>query len=420
MAAVPELAQELRAALSLSGNNCPNKVAEALSVLLRLLPLYLRARMASVCRAWRQAASHSALWQELSFEGCTARITNAALASLCARAGAGLRVLLLDAAACCRVTAAGMLAALRDGGCTGVRRLSAPAIHSPDELVEAYASTACVHQLAATCPLLEHAACAVRCSLSQVAAASLALPGPLAFFCAEHDIGGFGSDDSHDTHMVGLAECLRGNATITSLGLPAQLLAYRSSFFQPFLDALRVNTALLTLDLSNNFFNDAGATQLAACLHANATLREVNLSSNDIGVAGATKLAECLRSNTALTSLDLGCNRIGDAGATQLAECLHSNAALANLILSSNSIGNAGATQLAGCLRNNATLTRLDLVMNDISAESAGHLAECLHANATLTELILSCNDGIGDAGATQLAESLRFNATLKSLHLAA
>ena len=127
MDAAPLDALELSApSLRWSGYASPHKLAEALSLILPLLPLDSRARAACVCRAWRAATSHPALWEELSFERCTARVGDAALDSLCARAGAALRTLRLDSDECAQVTAAGMLAALRGGGCVGVRRLSAP------------------------------------------------------------------------------------------------------------------------------------------------------------------------------------------------------------------------------------------------------------------------------------------------------
>ena len=97
-------APALVAALSLGGYTSPHRAAEALSVLLPLLALDDRARAACVCRAWRAAAAHPGLWEELSFTRCVARVNDATLAALCARAGAALRTLSLDADACVRVT----------------------------------------------------------------------------------------------------------------------------------------------------------------------------------------------------------------------------------------------------------------------------------------------------------------------------
>jgi hypothetical protein len=175
-------AHELVATLSLSGNTAPHKVAEALSVLLRPLPLDVRARAACVCRAWRAATANPELWEELSFERCAARVSDETLASLCARAGAALRTLRLDADTCWAVTGDGMLAALRNGGCTGVRCLNRPA--TVDHETEHMFTLESAQQLAAVCPMLEHAACVVRCYLRDTPAALAALPGPLGLKCA--------------------------------------------------------------------------------------------------------------------------------------------------------------------------------------------------------------------------------------------
>lgn len=155
----------------------PHKVALVLSLVLPLLPLNMRARAARMCRAWRAAAAHPALREELSFERCMRCVNDAALASLCTRAGAALRTLNLDADVCETVTAPGILAALRGGACTGLRCfLSRPlAAFSVVQVFDAEQ----IQDLAGACPLLQHAACAVRCKLSDLAAGFAALPGPM-------------------------------------------------------------------------------------------------------------------------------------------------------------------------------------------------------------------------------------------------
>ena len=183
MDAAPPTASELSEESRWSGHTSPHKLAQALSLLLPLLPLDTRARAACVCRAWRAAAAPPVLWAELSFEHCAVCIHNAALTKLCARAGAALRTLNLEAIPYILVTFDGVLAALRGGGCTGLRRLSVP--HRLGEHFETcnWLSAEQVQQLAATCPRLTHTACSVRCSPLEAAAAAAALPGPLLVSC---------------------------------------------------------------------------------------------------------------------------------------------------------------------------------------------------------------------------------------------
>jgi len=268
-------APQLRELDAVGGNNMPHEAA--LAVLMLWLPPELRARAACVCRSWCTAAAHSSPWAELSFERSVMRLTDATLAALCLRAGAALRTLRLDADACTLITGAGLVAALRDGGCTGVRRLDMHAGCLP----KCRALTAeLAHQLAVACPALQHASCEIKCSLSDAAAASAALPGPQWLEC----------EGRNDEGLTQLAECLR------------------------------VSTALTGLIMYGKQIGDAGATQLAQCLRFNTTtLTCLSLSDSGIGDAGATQLGETLRKNASLRCLVLMGNDIGAAGVTRLA-----------------------------------------------------------------------------------------------------
>ena len=282
MDAAPPVAQELSVSWW-SGDASPHKLAEVLSLVLPLLPLDARARAARVCRAWRTAAAHPELWKELDFAGCATNplFDGKTLAKLCARAGAALRTLRLDPLPCRRVRTEELLAALRKGGCTGLRSLSA--LQHRVELTPKLAK-----KLVAACPLLQHTEVTVHCTMSEVATVLTALPGPLALSCR-------GNVNEGLTHLV---------------------------------ESLRVSSSLASLDIGFTSVDVTGATQLAECLRVNATLKVLDLSDNDIGAAGATSLAQCLRINATLTSLDLRYNHIGDEGATQLAECMCSNSTL--------------------------------------------------------------------------------------------
>jgi hypothetical protein len=154
MDTAPSDARELSVASSWGDDSSPHELAEALLLLLPLLPLDCRARAACVCRAWRAAAAHPGLWKELSFEGCKARVDNATLTLLCARAGAALRTLCLDAGACKRVTFVGTVTALRGGGCAGLRRLDMPNNVCQWEKCFPLLSAETAQQLAAACPML--------------------------------------------------------------------------------------------------------------------------------------------------------------------------------------------------------------------------------------------------------------------------
>ena len=88
------------------------------------------------------------------------------------------------------------------------------------------------------------------------------------------------------------------------------------------------------------------------------------------------------------------------------------------IILSSNNISDAGATDLAQALHHNSTLKRLDLSNNNISDVGATDLAQALHHNSTLKWLHLYSNDGIGEEGTRQLVQALTVNTSTTLLWL--
>ncbi|KJE92764.1 TKL/IRAK protein kinase [Capsaspora owczarzaki ATCC 30864] len=101
-------------------------------------------------------------------------------------------------------------------------------------------------------------------------------------------------------------------------------------------EALKLNTTLTTLVLSENQIGDAGAQSIAEALKVNTTLTELRLEFNQIGDAGAQAIAEALKVNTKLGTLYLRQNQIGEVGALAIAEALRVNKTLALLYLESN------------------------------------------------------------------------------------
>ena len=391
MNAATPAARELAAASRWGGESC-DELALALSLLLRVCPLESRARAACVCRAWRAAAAHPDLWQELRVERGLRTVTPATLASLCARAGAGLRTLSLHAYTCSAITTADLLAALRGGGCTGTGHLSATAWFTAEQ----------AQQLAAACPMLRHSACKIECSLAEAAAAWTALPGPLTVKCRAQG----------EADAALLAQCLRDNASVTALTLNDHIGVAGATQLAA---CLRTNTTLTSLHLAGSGLGDEGAAQLAQGLGVNTTLTSLRLIFCGFGVAGATRLAECLRVNKTLSLLHLSLISIGDEGAAQLAEGLRVNTTLKTLSLVLNEIGAAGISQLAECLRGNTGLTTFHTVGNNIGNAGVTQLAACLRVNTTVTTLVLQ-NTHMDDAGAMQLADYLRATTTLTSV----
>ena len=212
-----------------------------------------------------------------------------------------------------------------------------------------------------------------------------------------------------------LAQAMKCNTTLTQLGLVRNRIGAAGAV--SLAEAIKVNTTLTQLGLSDNNIGAAGVASLAEAMKVNTTLTQLRLGRNSIGAAGAASLAEAIKVNTTLIQLGLGRTNIGAAGTASLAEAMKVNTTLTQLDLRENIIGTVGAASLAEAMKVNTTLTQLDLTENIIGTAGAASLAEALKVNTTLTQLGLGI-DNIGDAGAASLAEVMKVNTALTQLNL--
>ena len=89
--------------------------------------------------------------------------------------------------------------------------------------------------------------------------------------------------------------------------------------------ALRTNTSLLALDLSESGLGVEGCTKLASALKLNSTLTMLDLARNNIGEEGATAIADVLMSaNSAITDLHVGGNDLSDSARQSLEDAWRS------------------------------------------------------------------------------------------------
>ncbi|RUS16884.1 hypothetical protein BC937DRAFT_90691 [Endogone sp. FLAS-F59071] len=171
---------------------------------------------------------------------------------------------------------------------------------------------------------------------------------------------------------------------------------------------------LCKLNLSMNSIHQNGAEAIAQFLrHPNIALAELDLSDNPLTVVGATAVGTALASNTSVTSLKL-------SGITAELETLNLDALESHLSTDRPTAGDLALAALADSLRTNATLQSLHMIANDIGSLGIQPLTIALTSNNTLTELRLRQNK-IGDHGASTLAEALSrsANRTLRWLDLA-
>ena len=183
--------------------------------------------------------------------------------------------------------------------------------------------------------------------------------------------------------------------------------------------ALASNRILRSIDLSNQAIDVDGATLLASeGLSRNNYIEAINLRDNKIK-GGAIALLRALRTNTNLVNLDLSDNQITDAGAGPALRRLSKS--LMSLRLSKNHCTFAGA---AGIVWNSALraadcrLQVLDLSSNPIDSVAYTPLAEALGENRSLLSLNLATT-GLGKADVTAVIAALTMNRNFRYLNLA-
>lgn len=102
--------------------------------------------------------------------------------------------------------------------------------------------------------------------------------------------------------LLALANAVKYNTTLVKLDLSNN--GFQSYVFKFFMEALVDNTALAHLNVSGNFLDNEFAVDLAHLLEANSILHTVDISKNPIGSEGAKYLlASLLQNNDTLESL---------------------------------------------------------------------------------------------------------------------
>ena len=253
------------------------------------------------------------------------------------------------------------------------------------------------------------------------------------------------ASDIGDAGATALAEVLRTNTTLNSLGLCSNPGIGNPSVMS-LCDALKVNTTLSSLDLSETGISDAGVLSLvevlktntssltslflsdikishqslksiAEVLRVNSTLKDLTFEGNKVGVGGTKLIAESLKANTTLKLLSLSRNNIKAKCGCLFSDSLKVNGTLESLTLAKNALGSRGAQLLSDGLRVNTSLRHLDLSGNSIGSEGAESIAETIRVNASLTSLKLKGNN-IGDPGTNKVSEALKVNVCLEDLNL--
>eukprot|EP01012_Entosiphon_sulcatum_P064410 TRINITY_DN93226_c0_g1_i1.p1 TRINITY_DN93226_c0_g1~~TRINITY_DN93226_c0_g1_i1.p1 ORF type:complete len:1811 (-),score=349.29 TRINITY_DN93226_c0_g1_i1:23-5455(-) len=205
-------------------------------------------------------------------------------------------------------------------------------------------------------------------------------------------------------------------------------------------EALKTNSVLSSLVLSNTGVTDEPALELAEMLTINETIVELDLRDNQIVKAGAA-FARAFHTNTALQDLFLEGNRIPDMLLREIQQgrmlnaepklvrkyvpLLHRQADIKDLDLSFDPhkhdmpLNDNSAAMLATALRENFACTSLNLADNEIGITGLRHIRDMLRINThTLRHLNISRNRDLGPEAAEILVRVLEFHKALTSIDI--
>ncbi|XP_048018291.1 ribonuclease inhibitor-like isoform X1 [Megalobrama amblycephala] len=201
-----------------------------------------------------------------------------------------------------------------------------------------------------------------------------------------------------------LASALRSNSQLRVLDLTENNIGDKSLTLLS--DGLKdPHCKLEKLWLFDCYITAEGCAALTSALRSNSHLRELNLSENEIGDKGLMLLSDGLKDHCKLEKLMLRYCDITAEGCAALASALRSNSHLRELDLTGNKIGGQGLTLLSDGLEDShCKLEKLWLYDCYITAEGCAALASALRSNSHLRELNLSKNN-IGDKGLKLLSD---------------
>uniref|UniRef100_A0A8C1U1J9 NLR family, CARD domain containing 3 n=1 Tax=Cyprinus carpio TaxID=7962 RepID=A0A8C1U1J9_CYPCA len=229
-----------------------------------------------------------------------------------------------------------------------------------------------------------------------------------------------------------LSRALLVNRTLTTLDLRGNNIGAKGA--KTLCEALKMNQVLVSVNLQNNHIEDEGARALAEVLQSNRKLTTLNIQKNGIGPEGVKKIGEALKKNETLQDLNVSSNHLGDLGTVALAQALMVNHVLHTLSLQSNSVSDRGIKALSHALQSNQGLSCLNvfnlclcvcvcvcvcfsLTANLLHDEGVTAIAEAMRVNRAITSLHLQENT-LGDNGVIALASALRSNSSLSVLYL--
>lgn len=197
----------------------------------------------------------------------------------------------------------------------------------------------------------------------------------------------------------------------------------------PILRSIISMSNVTSLNISNNMIDSKSTRALADYLRSkNCTIQKLILQRSDIDDSECHMFVEALKENSSLLELDLSNNKIGQAetlntvqpdyvtGGEALADMLASNSCrLKYLNLAWNLIRLDGGIALAGCVATNQYVTYLDLSYNALGKDGGEVLGSSLLNNTSLQTLLLA-NNNINFSACFSICVALEENFSLRKL----
>lgn len=214
----------------------------------------------------------------------------------------------------------------------------------------------------------------------------------------------------HGSEKDTLLDALRTTTSVKVLRLKSIMM--KDDELQEFVEVLKWNPYITSLDFSDNSITSDGARRLCQALQKNPNVTRLCLDMNRLRGAGPY-IASMLADNTALTKCDFSFCFFDAESVAALSKGLARNQSLRVLKLRGNR-GGEGVLELGEALKINSSLTYLDLRQNKIAALHMSSLQEALKVNTSLLHLELMDNQIGPDTSG--LEEALKKNSSLTHL----
>ena len=196
-----------------------------------------------------------------------------------------------------------------------------------------------------------------------------------------------------DNNMTGgaaenLASVIKNNSNLEHLYLANNDLKTPSILI---LQALKENSKLKVLDLSDNNMTGEAAEDLASVIKNNSNLKQLYLANNDLKTSSILIL-QALKETSKLKTLNLNNNNMTGEAVEDLANVIKNNSNLEQLCLANNNLGTSSILILQA-LKENPKLKLLNLNSNNMTGEAAEDLVLVIKYNSNLEQLYLANND---------------------------